>query len=115
MAVPAKFVPDPDEDMGLATTGEEHRGYSPPAACARLLDEDPALDPLDISSFFQAEKLEFSSLRHVKYSSTALLHLLLAEDKTIVTRWPDADQPVDDRCGPDSPPLDESKAETNVK
>eukprot|EP00045_Choanoeca_perplexa_P015690 m.200708 g.200708 ORF g.200708 m.200708 type:complete len:1643 (+) comp17055_c0_seq1:162-5090(+) len=64
----ATFVPDPDKDVDTAQTGDEH----------------------SIVSFFKAERLEFSSLRHNRFSTMCLLHLLLSKDKHIEPHWPDA-------------------------
>lgn len=58
-----EFVPDPDAGKKLANTGMEHT----------------------IASFLRSEKLEFSTLRHAKFSSMLLLHFLLAENKSFTT------------------------------
>ena len=44
-----------------------------------------------VCSFMKAEKLEFSSLRHAKFSTMLLLHALLS-DKPPPERFPEAKQ-----------------------
>eukprot|EP00911_Craspedida_sp_UC1_P000997 UC1_evm1s746 len=58
------FVRDPDAHRVFASTGEEH----------------------SLVSFFQAEKLEFSSVRHMRYTTMCLLHLLHSRDKRLPQR-----------------------------
>ena len=40
-------------------------------------------------SFLRKEKLEFSTLRHAKFSTMALLHLLHASNKAVPSRYPE--------------------------
>ena len=54
-----EFVPDPDANAELPTTGSDH----------------------SVASFLRSEKLEFSSLRHAKFSTMLFLYFLLLEDK----------------------------------
>jgi len=53
---------DPDEAVALAKTGKNQEG-----------------EEHSVSSFMRAEKLEFSSLRHAKFSTMLLLHALHAD------------------------------------
>jgi hypothetical protein len=53
---------DPDEVVALAKTGKNQEG-----------------EEHSVSSFMRAEKLEFSSLRHAKFSTMLLLHALHAD------------------------------------
>eukprot|EP00053_Salpingoeca_punica_P016040 m.149576 g.149576 ORF g.149576 m.149576 type:complete len:860 (+) comp16861_c0_seq1:139-2718(+) len=64
---PQDMLPDPDAEVDLASTGEEH----------------------SVVSFLKAERLEFSSLRHSKFSSMMLLHLLLSPSKEVAERFPE--------------------------
>lgn len=67
-----EYVPDPDAGGTFASTGEEH----------------------SLVSFFQAEKLEFSSVRHMKFSTMMLLHLLHSKDKQMDARFPKQEKTV---------------------
>ena len=58
----------------------------------RLVVTDPSLpcmgDDHTVISFLRAERLEFSSLRHAKFSTMLLLRFLSTENKTFRERWP---------------------------
>jgi len=66
--------PDPDADVPVASVGGDH----------------------SISSFFRSERLEFSSLRHAKFSSMVLINALLCPGAP-PERFSDADNPPHER------------------
>eukprot|EP00049_Salpingoeca_infusionum_P006079 m.101061 g.101061 ORF g.101061 m.101061 type:complete len:877 (+) comp13190_c0_seq6:218-2848(+) len=67
MPLQDQFIADCDDPASIATTGEDH----------------------SVASFLKAERLEFSTLRHAKYSSVCMLYLLAAKSKKFKTRWKD--------------------------
>jgi hypothetical protein len=73
----ADVTPDPDAAAVLATTGTDHT----------------------VGTFLRTEKLEFSSLRHAKFSTMLLIHALLA-DKLPPERYPDTKDSKEDGAGP---------------
>lgn len=61
-------VRDPDMDVAVAKTGGEHT----------------------IQSYLRSEKLEFSTLRHAKFSTMCLLYALFLEGEALPPeRWPE--------------------------
>lgn len=64
---PEVFVTDPDKDVAVASTGEDF--------C--------------VAGVLRAERLEFSSLRHIKFSTMVLLHALISPIKALKSRYPD--------------------------
>ncbi len=58
------FVTDPDRHLTLGSSGPEH----------------------SLSSYFRAEKLEFSSIRHMRFSTKMMIMFLLGGDKKISER-----------------------------
>lgn len=81
---------------------------------------DPALpgmgDEHTVISFLKAERLEFSSLRHAKFSTMLFLRFLSSETKTFPERWPRLyRQPLADAAGTAQDALvgdDSGKSET---
>eukprot|EP00051_Salpingoeca_urceolata_P006290 m.83380 g.83380 ORF g.83380 m.83380 type:complete len:1007 (-) comp14764_c1_seq3:89-3109(-) len=61
------FQPDPDAGLTLASTGPDH----------------------SVTSFLAQQKLEFTSTRHIRFSTMLLVHMLLSPDKAIFDdlRW----------------------------
>lgn len=82
---------------------------------------DPSLpamgDEHSVISFLKAEKLEFSSLQHAKFSTMLLLRYLTMETKPTLERWPHAVVPSDSIEGAvaDESAVLEAKASTDHK